>query len=86
MATTRPVGKAATPTASVRTGLSAQSLRLAVLDNLAYMQGRYADIAAPHDWYMALAYSVRDRLLARWVDTVRTYLRTDVKVACPPSS
>ena len=27
------------------------------------------DIATPHDWYMALAYSVRDRLLARWVET-----------------
>ena len=31
---------------------------------------------------MALAYSVRDRMLARWVSTVQTYAARDVKVAC----
>src|SRR6516225_12033148 len=31
---------------------------------------------------MALAYSIRDRMLARWVETVRTYASRDVKVAC----
>ena len=31
---------------------------------------------------MALAYSVRDRLLARWVETASSYTRRDVKVAC----
>ena len=67
---------------SVRTGLTADSLRLAVLDNLAYMQARSPDVATPHDWYMALAYSVRDRLLARWVETASSYTRRDVKVAC----
>src|SRR5215510_10286478 len=65
-----------------RIGLTADALRRAVLDNLAYLQARYPDIATPHDWYMALAYSVRDRMLARWVSTVRTYVARDVKVAC----
>ncbi|MGH9867418.1 MAG: glycogen/starch/alpha-glucan phosphorylase [Candidatus Polarisedimenticolia bacterium] len=65
-----------------RTGLSAAALQRAVLDNLAFLQGRYPDLATPHDWYMALAYSVRDRMLARWVCTVRTYIACDVKVAC----
>ncbi|MFL6575978.1 MAG: glycogen/starch/alpha-glucan phosphorylase [Povalibacter sp.] len=67
---------------SVRTGLSVDSLRLAVLDNLAYMQARAPEVATPHDWYMALAYSVHDRLLARWVETASCYTRRDVKVAC----
>ncbi|MFL6577684.1 MAG: glycogen phosphorylase, partial [Povalibacter sp.] len=67
---------------SIRTGLSADSLRLAVLDNLAYMQARAPEVATPHDWYMALAYSVHDRLLARWVETASSYTRRDVKVAC----
>ena len=31
---------------------------------------------------MALAHSVRDRMLARWVRTVQTYVAHDVKVAC----
>jgi len=65
-----------------RTGLGADAIARAVRDNLAYLQGRYPEIATPHDWYMALAYSVRDRMLARWINTVRTCAARDVKVAC----
>jgi glycogen phosphorylase len=82
MASTRPNAKATRAAESVRTGLTADSLRLAVLDNLAYMQARSPAAATPHDWYMALAYSVHDRLLARWVETASSYARRDVKVAC----
>jgi glycogen phosphorylase len=81
MATTR-ITKTGPAPESIRTGLTAEALRRAVLDNLAYMQAKFPDIATPHDWYMALAYSVRDRLLARWVSTVRAYAAHDVKVAC----
>src|SRR5262245_35762258 len=70
------------PARSIRTDLSAEMLRRAILDNLACMQARFPHIATPHDWYMALAYSVRDRLLQRWVATVSTYLEQDLKVAC----
>ena len=38
-----------------RTGLSADTLQRAVLDNLAYLLARLPEIATPHDWYMALA-------------------------------
>jgi starch phosphorylase len=65
-----------------RTGLAADTLRRAVLDNLACLQGVYPHIATPYDWYMALAYTVRDRMLARWVSTVQTYAAHDLKVAC----
>jgi starch phosphorylase len=65
-----------------RTGLDAETLRQAVLDNLVCQQGRFPDIADPHDWYMALAYTVRDRMLERWVSTVRAYAKQDVKVVC----
>jgi starch phosphorylase len=82
MATTRPDAKAAPDIEPTRTGLSADKLRQAVLDNLACLQARYPEIATPHDWYMALAYSIRDRMLARWVSTVQTYAARDVKVAC----
>jgi glycogen phosphorylase len=66
----------------IRTGLAADSLQHAVLDNLKCLQARYPAIATPHDWYMALAYSVRDRMLDRWVSTVHGYAAHDVKVAC----
>jgi starch phosphorylase len=67
---------------STRTGLAADTLARAVLDNLAYLQARLPEIATAYDWYMALAYSVRDRMLARWVRTVRGYAVRDLKIAC----
>ena len=72
-----------------RTGLDAETLRQAVLDNLVCQQGRFPDIADPHDWYMALAYTVRDRMLERWVSTVAHLCdsRTSRSSAtCRPSS
>jgi glycogen phosphorylase len=64
-----------------RTGLGVDTLQRAVLDNLAYVQARPPSFATPHDWYMALAYSVRDRLLARWGKTLQAYPAHDVKIA-----
>ena len=75
---TRPAALRTAPAESVRTGLATSSLQRAVLDNLLYLQARFPRIATAHDWYMALAYSVRDRLLARWESTWRTYERCDV--------
>ncbi|MEX3812197.1 glycogen/starch/alpha-glucan phosphorylase [Paraburkholderia sp. BR13439] len=67
---------------AARTGLSAAALQRGVLDNLLCLLGRYPAIASPHDWYMALAYSVRDRMLARWAASVQTYAVSDARVAC----
>ncbi len=46
-----------------RTGLETQTLRRALLDNLFYIQGKFPEIASKNDFYLALAYTVRDRLL-----------------------
>ncbi|GJH09638.1 glycogen/starch/alpha-glucan phosphorylase [Caballeronia novacaledonica] len=53
-----------------------------VVRNLICRQARYPDIATQQDWYMALAYSVRDRMLARWAASMKTYAAKDIKVAC----
>ena len=82
MTTKRPTTRTTRTAEPARTGLSADALQRAVLDNLAYLQARFPALATPHDWYMALAYSVRDRLLARWVATARTLGEHEVKVAC----
>jgi starch phosphorylase len=74
-----PAAPAYEPT---RTALTKDALQRAVLDNLTFVQGTPPAYATRHDWYMALAYSVRDRLLARWAGSVETYARSDVKVAC----
>ncbi len=65
-----------------RTGLEIETLRRAILDNLFYIQGKFPAIATKHDFYMALAYTVRDRLLQRWLNTVQTYLKKDVRTVC----
>src|SRR5512140_2140370 len=65
-----------------RTGLSAASLTKAVSHHLRYSIGRVPVAATERDYYRALALTVRDRLQHRWVNTVQTYLRSDVKVAC----
>ncbi|MGK7943169.1 MAG: glycogen/starch/alpha-glucan phosphorylase, partial [Microcystaceae cyanobacterium] len=65
-----------------RTGIDVQTLRRAILDNLLYIQGKYPEIATQNDLYMALAYTVRDRLLNRWLSSVKTYLTGNVKKVC----
>lgn len=65
-----------------RTGLSIETLRRALADNLFYLQGKFPLIASRHDCYMALAYTIRDRLLQRWLNTAQTYLSDDNKVVC----
>jgi starch phosphorylase len=50
------------------------AFRTAVVDKLTYMIGRDASYARNHDWLMATALAVRDRIIDRWRDaTRRTY-------------
>ncbi|NER29735.1 MAG: glycogen/starch/alpha-glucan phosphorylase, partial [Symploca sp. SIO1C4] len=62
-----------------RTGMSVKTLKRAFADNLYYIQGKNEFLATPFDYYMALAYTVRDRLLHRWINTATTYIKKDVK-------
>ncbi|PZO56110.1 MAG: glycogen phosphorylase [Phormidesmis priestleyi] len=56
-----------------RTGLTAETLKRAFLDNLFYVQGKSPEIATLQDYYMALAFTVRDRMLHHWLSTASTY-------------
>ena len=51
----------------VRTGLDADAIGQALIDNLHCLQARTPQHATRNDWYMALAYTVRDRILDRYV-------------------
>jgi starch phosphorylase len=62
-----------------RTGTSPEILAQAILDNLYYIRGCPPELATKNDWYMALACTVRDRLLDKWVQTLK-HLKEDVKV------
>ena len=58
-----------------RTAFSKEALKRAFLDKLFYMQGKFPALATKRDYYLALAYVVRDRLLQRWVSTAAAYTR-----------
>lgn len=63
-----------------RTGTSVETLKRAFADNLFYELGKYESIATKEDFYMALAYTLRDRLLSRWLKTIKTYEDNSVKI------
>jgi glycogen phosphorylase len=56
-----------------RTGLGVDILKRSFLDNLFYVLGKFPGLASKNDYYQALAYTVRDRMLQRWINTAATY-------------
>ncbi|MBO4123636.1 glycogen/starch/alpha-glucan phosphorylase [Cupriavidus gilardii] len=57
-----------------RTAMSGATIRRAFLDHVFYTQGKLPGLASPNDLYQALAHTVRDRLVQRWISTAETYL------------
>jgi len=52
----------------------------AVMDNLYYRGARIPAVATKNDWYLAVAYTVRDRIMNRWIKTLDTIMKKDVRV------
>jgi len=65
-----------------RTGMSKEALKQAYVDNLFYIQGRFPEVATPNDFYMAAAFTVRDRLLDRWISSARAYKANNARTVC----
>ena len=64
----------------VRTGLGADALAEALIDNLYFLQAKVPLNATRNDWYMALAYTVRDRMLDRYIRTVEAIIDANQRV------
>ena len=62
--------------ADYRSGLDVESLKQSFLHHVAFTQAKVPGYATPRDRYVALAMSVRDRLIDRWIATRRAYYRT----------
>src|SRR6516162_757230 len=62
---------------NVRTGLGADVIAKALIDNLHCLQGKLPQHATRNDWYMALAYTVRDRMMDRYIATVEAIAETN---------
>ncbi len=69
-------------TISCRTGMTVEDIRDGFYDNLFYAQGRYTRKATDNDFYKALAHTVRDRLLHRWIHTVDAAIKGNVRAVC----
>ncbi len=66
----------------VRCGLSAEAIERDILDNLRFIQGRFPEVATTNDWYLALAYTIRNRLMRRWTRTAQTYRDRMARTVC----
>jgi glycogen phosphorylase len=67
--------KSELPREDDRTALSKEALKNSFLDDLFYMQGKFPALATKNDYYMALAYAVRDRMLQHWISTAAAYTK-----------
>ncbi len=65
-----------------RTALTPAAIKRAFLDNLFYALGKFPALATRNDYYMALAYAVRDRMLQRWISTATAYTEQGSRTVC----
>jgi len=63
-----------------RSDLSLDGLRRTFQEHVFYTQGRFFNVATKNDLTMALAYTVRDLLLHRWIKTVEQITREELKI------
>jgi starch phosphorylase len=66
----------------IHTGLSTETIKQSILDNLHFSQARVPELATLNDWYMAVAYAIRDRMLDNWTKTIRQLHRKDIRAVC----
>jgi starch phosphorylase len=65
-----------------RTAPGSEALAQSFLDNLLFVQGRSVERATVNDLYMALAHTVRDRIVERWMATLKCHQTQDARVVC----
>ena len=61
----------------VRGGATPEAFAEALIDNLHHVQAKLPQHATRNDWYMALAYTVRDRLLDNYISMIETLTTAD---------
>ncbi len=65
-----------------RAARSVEALRRSFTDNLFYVTGRSQEKASPVDLYTALAHTVRDRMLERFINTSDKYRQSNARTVC----
>ena len=60
-------------------GMDTESIRKSMANRLEYTIGKDILTATTRDWFNVAAYVIRDRMMDRWMETMRTYYREDSK-------
>jgi starch phosphorylase len=60
-------------------GMDTQSIRQSMANRLEYTVGKDNFTATTRDWFNVVAYIIRDRMMDRWMETMRSYYRHDSK-------
>ena len=82
VATLRKPAAAVEELPAYRTGTRVSDLKRSFLENLLFVQGRTRALASKNDLYLALAYTVRDRMLHRLVGHIQNLDREHARIAC----
>jgi len=69
----------ATPSKHDPIGLDVASIKQSLENHLTYSIGKDQFTAKERDWFHAIAYTARDRLIGRWMETMRSYYQEDTK-------
>ena len=65
-----------------RTGMGIEDVKQDLAENMLYVLGKPPELATPHDCYKAVAYSVRNRMMKRWIASVEDFLNSKDKAVC----
>lgn len=59
-----------------------RELTLGIQENLCRVLGRFPKLCTRHDYYLSLAYTVRDFMLRQWAKTASTYYQEESRTVC----
>jgi starch phosphorylase len=76
------MSKSAERSLHTRAARSVEALRSSFTDNLFYLTGHSFQKATPADFYTALAYTVRDRMMERYIITGENYRQSNARTVC----
>jgi glycogen phosphorylase len=71
--TTRTPQTAAITQEHTHTGSDPGTIAQDILRNLRHVQGRSPELATRNDWYLAVAHTVRDKMLDGWMATIKAF-------------
>ncbi len=60
-------------------GMDTESIRRAIANHLTFTIGKDTLTATQRDWLDSVSYAIRDRLIERWMNTMRSYYACDAK-------